>query len=446
MPRVLVIFTFFLSVLLFSTIPLSAQVVPSASGGSGSEDDSAMSTPPPVSGTPYASGDTRANYLDLGIGVAPAYTDNFLPSVTATPISETTVSIYPSIELDQSTTRHSERISYSPGFTFYEPSSTLDAFGQSASLGFDFRLSPHISLDLNDTFVRTSDVFNQSYPFSNPITGSTQTSLPVLIAPYAGQMVDSASGSLNYQFSRDAMIGGGGSYSNYTLINQGNNNSGLFDSTGEGGSLFYSRRISRKQYLGVSDSYSRTVASGSNLQYESQINSLLPFYTIYFSPRVSASISGGFSYIFPSSSYTGSINSWQPSITASAGWHGKRANIAGSFFRSVIAGGGLLGVYNSYGFSASGNFRISKSWNAGLSASYADVNNVIASSIATLATGSAVYGQATLGRTFKENINLNFGYQRIHEDYGAIAIISADPDSDRVFATLVYQFRKPLGR
>jgi hypothetical protein len=445
MLRTLLIFASFLSIAMLLALPLSAQVQPSASGGSGSEDDSAMSTPPPVSGTPYGSGETATNYLEAALGVAAAYTDNLLPSATATPITDASVSIYPSVALARTTPRHSEQIGYSPSVSFYEPTGTEDAVGQSASLAITVRLSPHITLNGGDTFLRTSNVFNESYPFSNPVTGSTQASVPVLVAPYAGQMVDSTSGGLSYQVARNAMIGGGGTFSSYTLLSNGNN-SGLFDSTGEGGNAFYSRRISRSQYIGVSDNYSRTVATSSNLQYETQVNSLLPFYTYYFNPRVSVSVSAGFSYIFPTGSSSNTNNSWQPSISASAGWQGKRANIAGSFSRSVIAGGGLLGVYNSYSFVASAGFRLGKNWSGAVSGSYANIQNIIPSIITTLASGSSTYGQVTFGRTFRQNINMSFGYQRIHEDYGAVAIISSDPDSDRAFATLTYQFKKPLGR
>ena len=446
MPKLLIVSTAFPIVVLLSSLPLSAQVSPSASGGSGSEDEGAMYTPAPVSGMPYGSGELGSSFFEAALGVSGAYTDNLLPSATAKPITDASISIYPSIALDRSTSRVSERISYSPGFTFYEPTNEGDAIGQSASAGLGFRLSPHISLDVNETFLRTSNVFNQSYPFSNPVIGSTQASPAGLIVPYIGQMVDTTTGTLSYQYARNSMVGGSGNFSSYTLLNQGNV-SDVFDSTGEGGSAYFSRRLSRSQYFGVSDSYSRTVSTGTNLQYESEINSLMPFYSFYFNPRFSVSVSAGFSYIFPSGSSSSTPNSWQPSFSASTGWEGKRANIAGSFSRSVIAGGGLIGVYNGYSFSASASTRMGKNWSANVSASYSNIHSITAPSagFSTLATGNFIAGQVVVGRTFRDMINMSFGYQRLHEDYD-IPIISADPDSDRVFATLTYQFRKPLGR
>jgi hypothetical protein len=445
MLKVSLIFAGFLGVALVASTPLRAQVEPSASGGSDSGDDSSMSTPPPVSGTPYGSDEAKSNSVGASVGVSGAYVNNILPNETQTPVNDATISIYPSVSLRRSTGRQSENISYSPSFTFYEPTSVLNTVGQSASLGAQFRLSPHISLNLNDSFLRTSDVYNESYPFSNPVTGSTQASAPVIIAPYAGQMVESATGNLSYQFARNSMIGGGGSYTSYTLLDQ-NNAGGLYSSTGEGGDLYYSRRLTREQYIGVSDGYSRSVASNSTSQYESQLNSLVPFYTYYFNPQFSVSVSAGFIYIFPSGPFSTLSSPWQPTYGASMGLQRKRTNFAANFSHSTVTGWGLLYVYNSTNVSGSAGVRLSKNWNAGVSASYSDVSSFVSSAVTGLTTGNSTYAQVAFSHQLRENLALTFGYQLIHEDYGAIQAISADPNSNRVYATIVYQLQRPLGR
>jgi hypothetical protein len=45
-----------------------------------------------------------------------------------------------------------------------------------------------------------------------------------------------------------------------------------------------------------------------------------------------------------------------------------------------------------------------------------------------------------------ERFSASFQYQRLHENYTAIAVISANPDSNRVSATITYELRRPLGR
>ena len=73
----------------FAISSAPAQVEPSATGGSATEDDSQMMTPPPVSGMPYAnssSSEERSNYLSASVTGSAAYIDNVLPGAGATPL------------------------------------------------------------------------------------------------------------------------------------------------------------------------------------------------------------------------------------------------------------------------------------------------------------------------------------------------------------------------
>lgn len=453
MSKFLLFLAAFLSIALFISRPLAAQVEPSASGGSSSEDDSSMSAPPPVSGMAYANGEAKSNYLGLSVGVSGAYVTNILPNETTAPLDEGDVSIGPSISLHRSTARESVDLTYSPSFSFYEPTSVLNTVGQSASIGFQLRLTPHASANVSGSFVRTSDAYNQSYPFSNPISGSPQTTQPIVIAPFAGQMFSSVSGGVSDQISRDAMIGGSASYSSFNLSNAPAGG-GLYDSSGIGVSVYYDRRISARQYMGVGDSYSRTSDDAPGQQYVTQVNSLNPFYTVNIKRNFSVSFSVGFSYVLPSDLYLTpnspvaltSQNSWQPTFGASTGWQGKRLNFAASFSRSVVTGGGLLDVYNAYNVAASTGMMLSKAWSLGVSGSYANVGDITTSNVSTLTTGDTIAGEASISRALGKHFNVNFGYQRLHENYPGIGLISADPDSNRVYATLSYQFQRPLGR
>lgn len=453
MSKFLIFLAAFLSVALFLSQPLAAQVEPSASGGSSSEDDSSMSAPPPVSGMAYASGEAKSNYLGVSVGVSGAYVTNILPNETATPVNDGEVSIGPGISLHRSTARQSMDLMYSPSFTFYEPTSLLNTMDQSASLSFQFRLTPHVAGNVSGSFIRTTDAFNQSYPFSNPITGTIQTTQPVVIAPFAGQMISSVSGGVSDQISRDAMIGGSGSYSSFSL-SSGQGGGGLYDSTGSGASVFYDRRLTARQYVGVADSYFRTVDDATNQQYVTQVNSVNPFYTVKLSRTFSVSVAVGFSYVLPSDLYLTpnspvaltSQNSWQPTFGASAGWQGKRLNLAASFSRSVVTGGGLIDVYNSYNGAMSGGMRVSKAWSLVVSASYANVGGITSSTVSSLTAGDTIAGEAVMSRTLGQHLNMSYGYQRLHENYPGIGLISADPDSNRVYATLSYQLQRPLGR
>jgi hypothetical protein len=438
----------FLSIALLFVEPSKAQVQPSAAGGPGADDDSAMSTPPPVSGMPYASGPSsegRSNLITTSVAESSGYTDNVLPNATSEPVGAASFSIIPSIALDRSTTRHQEQLSYTPSFTFYTPTSVLDTVDQSASLAFQFRANPHASLTLMDSFVRTSNVYNQSYAFSSEITASTQSPTMTVVAPFAAQMNNSTSGILSYQIARNAMIGGGGSFSSFTFLNP-STTPGLNNSTGVGGNVFYSRRSSRSQYWGLAYNYDRILSGASSDQTETQISSALPFYTIDVSRTFTVSVSAGVSYVALTGASFARTNSWSPSVTASAGWQGQRGTFAAKFSHAVTAGGGLLGAYGLTAFGASGGWRMGRRWNADLSASYSKTAGIVTSNTSLTFNGDTIAGQVTVGRSIGERFNINFGYQRLHQNYGEIQLIAANPDSDREFATITYSFKKALGR
>lgn len=60
--------------------------------------------------------------------------------------------------------------------------------------------------------------------------------------------------------------------------------------------------------------------------------------------------------------------------------------------------------------------------------------------------GNAFTLGASLSHALGEHLNVAGGYDRLQENYPGIAFIAQNPNSDRVFVTASYQFRKPLGR
>src|SRR5579862_8056377 len=108
MSKILLFFAAFLSIALPLSRPLSAQVEPSASGGSStSEDDSSISVPAPVSGLPYATGETKSNFLSASVGVSGAYVNNIFPNDGSTLVNDAVFSVNPSVSLARTTGRQS---------------------------------------------------------------------------------------------------------------------------------------------------------------------------------------------------------------------------------------------------------------------------------------------------------------------------------------------------
>jgi hypothetical protein len=429
-----------------------------------------MMTPPPVSGIPYANAaasDEAPNVLSARVSANAAYIKNVVqtqtapPAPPASPVNDDTFSLYPTFTFARSTLRQQAIATYSPSFVFYQHTTALDTINHGASLTYQDRLSPHVTFNAEDFFYRTSDVFDQSSVFSGGgVSGSSQTSATTIIAPFAQQLTNLAHAFFSYQFARDGMIGGGGSDqvvdfpAPSSSAGLANSNTGLANSNETGAWAFYNRRISRTQYMGFSYQWTRTAAQATSQQQatgqrrDTQINSLLPFYSFYFTKTASVSISGGAQHVSvtsPDSPGLPASNSWLPEADVSVGYQGKRGNLAASYSRTITSGQGLLGAFNTNAASLAGGWNLFRTWIASLSLSYASTSNATPQ-ISTFAGGNTVSGQASITHTFRESLIVRAGYERLHQDYPVTTIVSAIPDTSQVYGTITYQFSKPLGK
>jgi hypothetical protein len=334
---------------------------------------------------------------------------------------------------------------YSPSFVFYEPTTVLNTINHGASMTFQDRFSPHITFNVEDFFYRTSDVFDQSYTFSGGgVTGSTQTPATVLIVPFEQQLSNLAHAYLSYQFGRDGMIGGGASDSTI-YFSEPSATTGLGNSHADGAWAFYNRRIAPMQYLGVSYQWARTAAETSTQRSDTQINSVLPYYSFYFTKATSISVSAGAQQVNVTSPNLPTANLWSPEADVSVGYQGRSSFLAASYSYTTTSGGGLLGAYNTHYANLSGGWNPSSTWTTDLSLSYTNITNATPTIVAFTA-GSTIAGQASIGHSFRESLLVRVGYERLHEDYADIPIIAANPDSNQVYGKITYEFRKPMGK
>src|SRR5579859_1908187 len=138
--------------ILLSAVSLWSQDDPGASAAKevpaaetvASSDDARMLTPPALSGEAYPiapTSEARSNYLRAGLTVNSAYSDNVLGGVSTHPVSDVDYSIWPTITLDQTTTRLHSLLTYAPGFTFYQRTTGRDETDQNATIDLQYRLS-----------------------------------------------------------------------------------------------------------------------------------------------------------------------------------------------------------------------------------------------------------------------------------------------------------------
>jgi len=414
------------------------------------EDRMVMS--PVVSGQAYSVGSEsggRENSLQYGVTFSTAYSDNVLGLSNGSPVSDINYSVWPTIGIDQGTARFRWNLKYAPGFTFYQRTSQRNETDHNATIGFEYRLSQHVTFVAADTFQKSSSVFNQQGLASGPVYGGTQSPNDSIIAPIANQLRNFGNVALGYQYSANDMIGAGGGFSNLYYPDKAQVN-GLWDSSSQSGSAFYTHRFSSRHYVGAMYQYQRLMSYPGDLTAETQTQSAYLFYSVFPSERFSISFFGG-----PQHSNTAqpaiaslgypavSLRRWDPAGGTSLNWQGHFIGAGLSYSHLINSGGGLVGAVRLDTAAASVHFQLTRALSASVSGSYSN-NNVIGYAVGA-SNGHTNEGTAALKRLVGEHFSVEIGYSRLHQTYD-IPVISGAPNTNREFVSISYMFARPLGR
>jgi hypothetical protein len=414
-----------------------------------------MLTPPPVSGQSFpisTTSEERSNYLRGGVAFTSAYTDNAVGSLTGHPVSDVSYSVAPFITLDETTARLHLISTYAPGFTFYQRESGLNEADQNASISLQYRLSPHVTLSARDGFQKSSNVFNQpDLALAGAVSGSTQEANFSIIAPIADRLSNSGNVGIAAQLSPNGMVGASGTFTNLHYPNQAEV-PGLFDSSSQAGSVFYAVRAAKRHYIGVTYQYQRLLSYPAAGQNEAQTQAVLLFYTLYASARFSISAFGGPQYasVGPQLFATGTApvpgsRNWNPAAGASLNWQANRSSFALSYAHVIAGGGGLIGAVTMDSANASFRQQLLPTLSASVGGGYAQ-NDVLDATPLTNENGHTVSATAILQQQFRQHLNVELGYTRLHEDYSTVAVLAATPNTNREFISISYQFARALGR
>lgn len=414
-----------------------------------------MQTPPPVTGQNYPTAfasEERANLLRYGVVFTPAYTDNALPGVGTRPVSDISYSVAPTVAIDERTPRMNWTATYAPGFTAYQKTSSRNEADQNALLNFSYRLSPHVTFSAHDTFQKTSNVFNQpNFGPGSAVSGGAQVANFSVITPIASQLNNSGNVGLTYQFALNGMIGANGTFTNLHYPDPAQV-PGLFDSASQGGSAFYSLRVSKMHYLGTTYQYQRLLSYPSAGLTETQTHALMMFYTLFPSTHVSVSFFGGPQYSITAQPPAPALNlpapdakAWTPAAGASLNWQGRLTTVAISYSHVISGGGGLVGAVHMDNATATLGRQLTRTLTGSVSGGYTN-NKVVAIALPGMTNGHSIFGTASVQQQMGEHLSVQLGYTRIHQTYNNIAVISAAPDTNREFISISYQFSRPLGR
>ena len=414
-----------------------------------------MLTPPPVGTLSFplslGSGE-RANYLRYGLVFTTTYNDNTLLGSSQTAVSDISYLVAPTIAIDETTSRLHWVASYAPGFTFYQRISQRNESDHNAALQITYRLSPHVTVSAEDHFQKSSNVFNNwNLDASTVVSGAAQVPNFFVVPPTADRLSNTGTAGLTYQYRRNQMVGGSGVFTrlDYPHPTQA---PGLFNANSQSGSVFYSFRLSKMHYVGATYQYQRLLSYPTEGRSETQTHAAILFYTLYPSAHFSMSLFGGPQYsdtvLPPSPPALPALfraKSWDPAVGASLSWQQRSTSLALSYARVVAGSGGLVGAVHTDTAMGALRRQLMKHLSAGVDGGYAR-NRVIASTVAGSQEGHTVFGTASLSQQFGQHIGVQLGYTRLHQRYDQIAVLSANPDSNREFVSISYEFSKPLGR
>jgi hypothetical protein len=422
----------------------AAQAPPSATGV---DQSSKMATPPPVSGLAYATqvgSEMRRNYVRGGLTYSTSYVDNYLGVSSTTPIAETIMSVLPVIALDASSERQQIVATYSPGFTFYEPSSILNEIDNTASVDYALGLTTHSTIHATERFQDSSSPFSP-LDSAGAISGIPVTTTPGIVPPFAKRLSNSVNAGITAQTGLNEMFGVSGAA---TLLHYPNSaqTPGLYDSSSRGGTGFFSHRLSASQYVGVTYQFMDLLTTPTNGESSTRTSTPMGFYTIYPSRDLSFSIAGGPQYYQVAGTLVSKVSGWAPSITASMGWQSGRTSLAASYSHTVTGGGGVVGAYDTDGANATLRWQLARAWTATGSGGYF-LNKSVGGSLETeTGNGHSLTESATVQHPIHGQVSLTFGYDHVHQSYGQVAAIAANPDSNRVSVSITWNFLRPLGK
>jgi hypothetical protein len=404
-----------------------------------------MLVPPSVStggvSLEFASETPRSNYVSGGLKVVSTYNDNIASEFGRSGISDDSYTLMPTFSWRQSSSRVLWDFAYAPGFTFYHHNSGLNQSSHNISFDSQFRLSPHVTLSLRDGFAKTSNPFNQLTP---DLSTSTALPQPVgnIISSVTNQITNSGSAQLTYQFGLNSMIGATGLFTDLHYLNLPQV-PGLANSHSQAAEGFYTYRISKRHYLGAKYQFQYLLATPIHTETETHAVNLL--YTIYLRPTTSLSVYAGPQYADSRGGGLPSSKTWSPMYGGSFAWQVQRFSFAVSGERSIGAGGGLQGTVRGETAAASIRSRLTRSWNASVSAFYSD-SGLLTPQLSATNGGHSLAGTVSLIRQIRESFNLELAYTRLHQSYANLSSFSAVPNTNRVWLSLSYQLTRPIGR
>jgi hypothetical protein len=395
----------------------------------------------------------KSNYLRGGVNVGAAYDDNPL-LLSSRPVGNASVSIFPNIKIDETSSRMRWMLGYAGGLTVNQRFTNQNQGSHDVNFDSEFRLSPHVNLRVAENFSLTTGFFDAGNG-SETVAGSSGPNTS-LITPLASERSSVTTVETNYHFALNDLIGASGSFND---TNFSNPSSGaqlqLANSQTASGSAFWLHRVFGADWGGVSYRFDRiTFSPGGG---ESHIHSFFAVDTLSISKRFTLTGFIGPQYsdnqgLAPVTGLPVQFDEWSIAGGAEGGWKNEHTSVSAGFSRLISGGGGVLGAERLQ--TVHGNFRrqLTPGWAAALAANYG-TNQALTVPFATSASSINLTSVGvSVDRNVGKSVGLRMGYSHyFQEQFGVPGVTQTSPlqtlDASRnlFFFTLSYQWVRPLG-
>jgi hypothetical protein len=400
----------------------------------------------------FSSDGERSNILSGGIQVGGGYNDNALVTPTDH-ISNVSVAIVPRIEIRQNRERWGLDFAYSPGITINQNLGEQNQFAHSLSFTTNYRLSPHVSLQLRDNFAKTNNLFSGLFG-STAGPGPLQQSNSSVITPLADSTSNNTGLGVTYQFTASSLVGVSGNYYfvNYGSIANAPGAAGFIDSRSASASSFYAHRFSNRHWVGATYNFKQLMFDPGS---RTVVHGILGFYSLMLDKHITLSLWAGPDY---STTFISNVlaaqpsensmlawpSQWSPAGGVMYSWEGSRTSLQAGYSRQISDGGGFAEAVNMQQADAEVRRRLAARWTARVGGAYAR-NNPLHTLSATAPLRSF---QANTGIEYRitDNLGANVLYGRQQQRYEYALLPSATANQNRVWFSLSYVFARPLGR
>lgn len=405
--------------------------------------------PMPVAGIraplSLASEPPRSNFIRGSLGITAAYDDNML-STANNGVSDTSYLFFPTLDYVQTRARWLWDLNYSPGFTVNQKLSQRNQAAHDLHLLLGYRLSPHVNLQLRDSFIKTTSLFSEFSGMSPEQPGPMPVPNLSPVTPITERTGNTSGLDLTYQFARDSMMGASGGY---YFVNYGpiKGTSGetyrLVDTRSWNADGFYTHRFGGRHWLGTNYTAQRLMFDPG---YPTDVQRALGFYSVYLGSHISFSAWAGperTSSLVPVSGQVGQLThapQWNIAGGLQWNWQGQRTAFAAGYTRQTSDGGGLAQAVQMNVANAEVQRQLTRRWNATMGAMYARNDGLKSSAIDAQRTLSASAG---LHYQMTEHIAFALQYARYRQDY---TLHGVPADRNRASVSIHYSFSRPVGR